>query len=86
MNHRVQLFASGCTTLKFSGSWKTVTFSPASTPLVSPFASAGFWSRVGPDAAGATAAMVMGKDADVFYAVVAEFEAKACFSSATLSR
>lgn len=25
MNHRVQVFMSGCLTLKFSGSWKTVT-------------------------------------------------------------
>lgn len=29
MNHNVQTFMSGCLTLKFSGSWKTVRISPS---------------------------------------------------------
>lgn len=30
MNHSVHVFMSGCLTLKFSGSWKTVRISPSS--------------------------------------------------------
>lgn len=29
MNHSVHVFMSGCLTLKFSGSWKTVRISPS---------------------------------------------------------
>ena len=39
MNQRVQVFASGCLTLKLSASWKTVTISPAD-PFVA-FAASG---------------------------------------------
>lgn len=34
MNHRVQVFARGCLTLKLLGSWKTVTVSPLLVDVV----------------------------------------------------
>lgn len=34
MNHRVQVFMSGCFTLKFSGSWNTVRISPSEVGAV----------------------------------------------------
>lgn len=34
MNHKVHSWSRGCLTLKFSGSWKTVTVSPEDVPLV----------------------------------------------------
>lgn len=34
MNHSVQVFMSGCLTLKFSASWKTVLTSPSDVELV----------------------------------------------------
>ncbi len=59
MNHNVQVFMRGCLTLKFSASWKTVTFSPfvgraAFSLLVSVAASELFTG------AGATSAIVCG--------------------------
>ncbi len=38
MNHRVQVFISGCLTLKFSGSWKTVICSSSLYSFLTPFA------------------------------------------------
>ena len=34
MNHSVHVFMSGCLTLKFSGSWKTVRISPSFAALL----------------------------------------------------
>jgi hypothetical protein len=34
VNHSVQVFMSGCLTLKFSGSWKTVRISPSFAALL----------------------------------------------------
>jgi hypothetical protein len=34
VNHSVHVFISGCLTLKFSGSWKTVRISPSPPELV----------------------------------------------------
>lgn len=57
VNHRVQVFIRGCFTLKFSASWKTVTFSPFDATVAFSLLASGVASEL-LTGAGATSAMI----------------------------